>query len=212
MTAFDSFPLGRPAFVSNVLDRAAHLRPDDAKLMALEGHRDARAYVVYRDSLVLKQEADGPRALLSIDEALKFGANPGTIFLGLRDGAAVFGMGISAAAAEKLLTRDDAAVTELRGMAMQDVVPHDQLSAIAMAQSMVSWHQRHGHCDNCGTRTALNEGGWKRECPNCKAEHFPRTDPGVIMLMAADDKFLLGRQHQLPAGMWLCLAWSVDQF
>ena len=114
MTAFDSFPLGRPAFVSNVLDRAAHLRTDDAKLMALEGHRDARAYVVYRDSLVLKQEADGPRALLSIDEALKFGANPGTIFLGLRDGAAVFGMGISAAAVEKLLPRDDVAVTELR--------------------------------------------------------------------------------------------------
>src|SRR5260370_32387022 len=103
MTAFDSFPLGRPAFGSNVLDRAAHLRSDDAKLMALEGHRDARAYVVYRDSLVMKQEADGARALLSIDEALKFGANPGTIFLGLRDGAAVFGMGVSAAAGEKML-------------------------------------------------------------------------------------------------------------
>ena len=86
------FPLGQPAFLSNVLDRAAHLRTDDAKLFALEGHRDARAYVVHRDSLVVKQDADGPRALLTLDEALKFGANPGTIFLGLRDGAAVFGM------------------------------------------------------------------------------------------------------------------------
>src|ERR1700688_4806615 len=64
MTAFDSFPLGRPAFVSNILDRAAHLRSDDAKLLALEGRRDARAYVVYRDSLVVKQEGQGPRALL----------------------------------------------------------------------------------------------------------------------------------------------------
>src|SRR3979411_160291 len=70
MTAFDSFPLGRPAFISNILARAAHRRGDDAKLLALEGHRDARAYVVYRASLVVKQEADGPRALLSIDEAL----------------------------------------------------------------------------------------------------------------------------------------------
>src|SRR4051794_10965817 len=105
MTAFDSFPLGRPAFISNILDRAAHLRGDDAKLMALEGDPNARAYVIYRDSLVMKQEADRPRALLSIEEALKFGANPGTIFLGLRDGAAVFGMGISAAAIEKLLAR-----------------------------------------------------------------------------------------------------------
>jgi NAD+ diphosphatase len=100
MTANDSFPLGHPAFVSHILDRAAHLRNDDEKLLALENHRDARAYVVHRDSLVVKREADGPRALLTIDEALKFGANPGTIFLGLRDGAAVFGMGISPPAAE----------------------------------------------------------------------------------------------------------------
>src|SRR3977135_3103304 len=173
MSAFDSFPLGRPAFVTHILDRAAHLRSDDEKLFALENHRDARAYVVYRDSLVVKQEADGPRALLSIDEALKFGANPGTIFLGLRDGAAVFGMGISAAAVEKLLTRDDVAVTELRGMAMQGVVAPNQLSAIAMAKSMVSWHQRHGFCANCGTRTAMKEAVWKRDCPNCKLGGFP---------------------------------------
>src|SRR3981081_2177456 len=130
MSAFDSFPLGEPAFITHILDRAAHLRSNDEKLMALEGHRDARAYVVYRDSLVVKQEADGPRALLTIDEALTFGANPGTIFLGLRDGAAVFGMGIKAEAVEKLLTRNDVAVSELRGMARQVVVPPNQLYAV----------------------------------------------------------------------------------
>src|SRR2546430_15895991 len=177
MSAFEKFPLGQPAFVTHVLDRAAHLRGNDEKLYALETHRDARAYVVYRDSLVVKQEASGPRVLLGVDEAVKLGANPGTIFLGLRDGAAVFGMGIAAPAVEKLLTRDDVAVTELRGMAMQGVVPPDQLSAIAMAKSMVSWHQRHGFCANCGTRTAMKEGGWKRDCPHCKTEQFSRTDP-----------------------------------
>src|SRR5471030_1517224 len=183
MTAFDSFPLGQPAFVTHILDRAAHLRNDDAKLFALEGHRDARAYVVHRDSLVVKQEAGGPRVLLTIDEALKFGANPGTIFLGLRDRAPIFGMGIGAPAVEKLLTRQDVAVSELRGMAMQGVVPPDQLSAIAMAKSLVGWHQRHGFCANCGARSAMADGGWKRNCPNCKTEHFPRTDPVVIMLV-----------------------------
>src|SRR4051795_7138998 len=210
MTAFDAFPLGKPAFVTDILDRAAHLRTDNEKLFALENHRDARAYVVYRDSLVVKQEAEGVRALLSIEEALKFGANPGTIFLGLRDGAAVFGMGISAAAVENLLTRNDVAVSELRGMAMQGVVPADQLSAIAMAKSLVNWHQRHGFCANCGARTAMKEGGWKRECPSCKAEHFPRTDPVVIMLVASGDKCLLGRQKQFPAGMYSCLAGFVE--
>jgi NAD+ diphosphatase len=210
MSAFDSFPLGQPAFVTNLLDRAAHLRAKDEKLFAMEGEPGSRAYVVHRDSLVVKREANGSRALLSIDEALKLGANPGTIFLGLRDGAAVFGMGISAAAAEKLLNRDDVAVSELRGMAMQGVVPADQLSAIAMAKSLVNWHQRHGFCANCGTRTAMREGGWKRECPSCKVEHFPRTDPVVIMLVASDDKCLMGRQKQFPAGMYSCLAGFVE--
>jgi NAD+ diphosphatase len=210
MSAFDSFPLGQPAFITHILDRAAHLRNSDEKLFALESRGDARAYVVYRDSLVVKQEVDGPRALLTIDEALKFGANPGTIFLGLRDGAAVFGMGIKAEAVEKLLTRNDVAVTELRGMAMQGVVPPSELSAIAMAKSMVSWHQRHGFCANCGTRSAMKEGGWKRDCPSCKTEHFPRTDPVVIMLVTSGDKCLLGRQKHFPAGMWSCLAGFVE--
>jgi NAD+ diphosphatase len=210
MSAFDSFPLGQPAFVTNVLDRAAHLRGSEDKLFALESNPASRAYVVHRDSLVVRQENGGSRALLSIDEALKFGANPGTIFLGLRDGAAIFGMGISQLAAEKLIGREDVAVTELRGMAMQGVVPAQELSAIAMAKSMVSWHQRHGYCANCGARTAMKEGGWKRECPSCKAEHFPRTDPVVIMLVTSGDKCLLGRQKHFPQGMYSCLAGFVE--
>jgi NAD+ diphosphatase len=210
MSAFDSFPLGQPAFVTNVLDRAAHLRTDDAKLLALEGRPDSRAYVVHRDSLVVNKENGGSRVLLTIDEAIKYGANPGTIFLGLRDGAAIFGMGIGAPAVEKLLTRQDVGVSELRGMAMQGLVPPEQLSAIAMAKSMVSWHQRHGYCANCGTRSAMTQGGWKRDCPNCKAEHFPRTDPVVIMLVTSGDKCLLGRQKQFLPGMYSCLAGFVE--
>jgi NAD+ diphosphatase len=196
--------------VTDILDRAAHLRTDDEKLYALENHRDARAYVVYRDSLVVKQEAEGPRALLTINEAVKFGANPGTIFLGLRNGAAVFGMGIKADAVENLLTRNDVTVSELRGMAMQGVVPPNQLSAIAMAKSLVNWHQRHGFCAVCGTRTAMSQGGWKRDCPNCKAEHFPRTDPVVIMLVTSGDKCLMGRQKQFLPKMYSCLAGFVE--
>src|SRR6201986_3361260 len=205
MSIFDSFPLGRPAFVTHILDRAAHLRTNDEKLFALEGQQNARAYVVYRHRLVMKQDEGGPRALLTIKEALGYGANPGTVFLGLRDGAPIFGMGISAAAAEKLIGRNDVAVTELRGMVMQGVLPLEQLAAIAAAKSLVGWHQRHGFCANCGTRSAMKEGGWKRECPSCKVEHFPRNDPVVIMLDAYGDKCLLGRQKHFPPGMYSCL-------
>lgn len=204
------FPLGKPAFISNTLDRAAHLRFNDEKLFALENKSDSRAYVIYRDSLVMKKDGDNVRALLSIDEALKFGANPGTIFLGLRNGAAVFGMGISPQASEKLVGRDDVQVSELRGMAMQGIIPPDELSAVAQAKSMVSWHQRHGFCANCGAKSSMAEGGWKRVCPSCKTEHFPRTDPVVIMLVEKGDKCLLGRQKQFAPGMYSCLAGFVE--
>jgi len=210
MSPFDLFPAGQPAFVANHIDRAAHLRSHDDKLIGFEQHPATRAYVVHRDSLVVKREGDTVRAQLSIPEALGFGANPGTIFLGLHDGAALFGMGIAAPAVEQLMGRDDVAVSELRGMAMQGALPPDQLAGIAMAKSMVSWHHRHGFCANCGTRTAMREGGWKRDCPNCKTEHFPRTDPVVIALVASGDKCLLGRQKQFPAGMYSCLAGFVE--
>jgi NAD+ diphosphatase len=205
-----AFPLGQPAFVSDILDRAAHLRTNDERLIELEGHRDARAYVIYRDSLVVVNSESGPRALLTLDEARKYGANPGTIFLGLRGDAPVFGMGIPPDAVEKLMTRSDVGVSELRGMAMQGALPPQQLSAIAAAKSLVTWHQRHGFCANCGTRTRMSQGGWKRDCPSCKAEHFPRTDPVVIMLVTHGDRCLMGRQKQFPPGMWSCLAGFVE--
>ena len=210
MSAFESFPLGQPGFVNNILDRAAHLRTKDDKLMALESDPRSRAYVVHRDSLVVRKDGETTRALLSIDEALKCGANRGTIFLGLRDGAAVFGMGISQAAAEGLMNRNDVELADLRAMAQQGVVPPNELSAIAMAKSMVNWHQRHGYCANCGQRTAMKEGGWKRDCPACKAEHFPRTDPVVIMLVTHGDKCLMGRAARFLPGMYSCLAGFVE--
>lgn len=210
MSANHPFPLGEPGFVTHPIDRAAHLRSNDDKLFALETHKDARAYVIHRDSILVTQGADGPRALLTLDEARKFGANPGTIFLGLNDGAAIFGMGIAAAAAEDLMGRKDVAVENLRAVAASGAIAPRELSTVAMAKSLVTWHQRHGFCANCGTRTSMKEGGWKRDCPQCKAEHFPRTDPVVIMLVTDGDKCLLGRQAQFPSTMWSCLAGFVE--
>lgn len=211
MTTKDNpFPLGQPGFVSHPIDRAAHIRADADKLFALEGDRRARAYVMHRDSLLVTQGADGPRALLTLDEARKFGANPGTIFLGLHEGAPVFGMGIAASAAEDLMGRQDVGVENLRAVAASGAIPARELSTIAMAKSLVSWHQRHGFCANCGARTSMAEGGWKRVCPTCKTEHFPRTDPVVIMLVTAGDKCLMGRQSQFPPTMWSCLAGFVE--
>jgi len=200
------FPIGQFAFLLEPLDRSAHLRDDAEKLFALEGKASGRAYVVHRDSLVVKQEAEGFRAALTIKEAIALGANPGTIFLGMRDGVPYFGMGIPQTAAEKLTTQEGVAVEPLRNLATHGLVAPGELSAIATAKSLVHWHQRHGFCSNCGARTQMAQAGWKRECPSCKTEHFPRTDPVVIMLVTDGERCLLGRQKQFIKGMWSCLA------
>jgi NAD+ diphosphatase len=204
------FPVGTPGFSSHPIDRAAHLREDADKLLALEQRADARAYVVHRDSLLIRKDGDTPVARLSLKEARDYGANPGTVFLGLRDGAPLFGMGIPAGAVETLVGRADVLVNDLRAAIMQGLLPAEELSTIAMAKSLVSWHQRHGFCPNCGQRSAMASGGWRRDCAACKTQHFPRTDPVVIMLVTHGDRCLLGRQSQFPPGMWSCLAGFVE--
>jgi len=204
------FPLGQPAFVSHALDRAAHLRTDPARLVAMEDDPRARAYVVHRDSMLLMRDGDGLRPRLKLDEARGLGANPGTVFLGLRDGAPVFGMGIAADAAEALLTRPDVMLGNIRALVTEGALAVEDLSAIAVAKALVGWHQRHGYCANCGARTQLAQGGWRRDCPSCHAEHFPRTDPVVIMMVTDGTRCLLGRQPHFAPGMWSCLAGFVE--
>lgn len=80
----------------------------------------------------------------------------------------------------------------------------------AAARALFEWHRRHGFCANCGARTRMEEAGWKRKCVDCEAEHFPRTDPVVIMLPIRGDKCLLGRQQSWRPGFWSCLAGFVE--
>jgi len=100
MTAFDSFHWGGRPSQQHSRSRRASAR-DDAKLVGAGRAPRCPRYVVYRDSLVVKQEADGPRPLLGIEKR-SIRRQSGTIFLGLRDGAA-FPAWVPAAAVEKLL-------------------------------------------------------------------------------------------------------------
>lgn len=78
------------------------------------------------------------------------------------------------------------------------------------ARSILEWHRSHRFCSKCGAESEVAEAGWKRVCPSCGAEHFPRTDPVAIMLAVKDDKCLLGRQAGWPAGFWSALAGFVE--
>jgi NAD+ diphosphatase len=133
-----------------------------------------------------------------------------TVFLGLMNGAARFGIGITQASAEALKARSDLFVMDLRSIAIQGLVAADHLPPLAEAKAMLQWHARHRFCSNCGGATDMMDAGWKRACLACKAEHFPRTDPVVIMLAVRGDKGLLGRSGRFAATMWSCLAGFVE--
>jgi len=90
------------------------------------------------------------------------------------------------------------------------MVAGDHLPPLAEAKAMLHWHARHRFCSNCGAPTDMVDAGWKRVCAACKAEHFPRTDPVVIMLAVRGDKALLGRSGRFAATMWSCLAGFVE--
>ena len=160
--------------------------------------------------VVLKKTANGYEALFVPDEARSL-ATPGeTVFLGLLDGEGLFGIGLDPKGMEPLKARPDLHVTDLRSIAVQGLVGATDLAGLAEAKALLHWHLRHRFCANCGAPTAVVQGGWKRECPVCKTEHFPRTDPVVIMLATTKDHCLLGRQARFVPGMWSCLAGFVE--
>jgi NAD+ diphosphatase len=90
-------------------------------------------------------------------------------------------------------------------------LPYEETGIVAQARSLVDWHARHGYCPNCGQPTRPGEGGSMRSCGACKAQHFPRTDPVVIMAVWRDDRILLGRRRGGAGSFYSTLAGFIDQ-
>jgi len=81
----------------------------------------------------------------------------------------------------------------------------------ATMQGLANWHAVHTHCPRCGTRTEPDQSGWIRRCPQDDSEHYPRTDPAVIMAVTDDsDRLLLARSPRWPEGRLSVLAGFVE--
>jgi len=80
----------------------------------------------------------------------------------------------------------------------------------ATAKSLLHWHRSHGFCSACGAPSEVVLAGWQRNCPTCGAQHFPRTDPVVIMLITKGDKTLVGRNANWANNMYSCLAGFIE--
>ena len=123
------------------------------------------------------------------------------ILLGLRDGRAYFALDatpVDPPSGDNVVTMDARAVAP--------TIDGGEAAILAEARSLIDWHARHRFCAQCGTPSVVASGGWVRHCPSCKAHHFPRVDPVVIMLAVKGERCLLGRGRRRPGSRFSCLA------
>ncbi|RYD47293.1 MAG: NUDIX domain-containing protein, partial [Sphingomonadales bacterium] len=181
-----------PGFTGGMLDRADRVRHDSALLTAAIADPKARLLVL-----------NGLDPELGADDRLVWtnlaAAEGELLFLGFDEGRPRFASALP----------DGVRAPLGRPMALFAVLDrfHREDAALyAAARSLIDWHARHGFCAVCATPTRIFRAGWGRTCPNCRAEHFPRVDPVVIMLAELGDRVLLGRQPPWPKGRYSALA------
>jgi len=182
-------------------DRAALRRRDEAWLAQARQAATTRVIAVRSQSDLLIADGSGLGCLdlsaLPDDAELTF--------LGVDEqGAAVF---VCDAEAGGLGAEADA----FQDLRVAGAVLSAGDSALAVqAVAMVGWHRRHRFCGVCGGPTLAEEAGHSRRCANCGAQHFPRTDPAVIMLVAAGDRCVLSRRPGSALNRWTVLSGFVE--
>ena len=202
-------------FSGNPLNRASEKRADAAWIESRRG--DARTLVLplWRlQPFLLTAAKEGAPAELGLFrpglcESMAAEDAP-CVFLGLEGERALFALDVSAAEdpAERGPLAGLGAFHEARAAAQ--MLAMNDAAIMGQAKAMIDWHQRHGFCARCGAPTAIMDGGYRRACDACGAEHFPRTDPVVIMLATHGEECLVGRGRQFPRGMYSALAGFVE--
>jgi NAD+ diphosphatase len=187
-------------FAGNPLDRVSERRRDKAWVASLLADPQSRILPLYDLKPAI---SDMLRPALDWQEiapwraAIDGGAM--LIFLGIGDGRAHFAIDAAGSAAPP-----DAEHIDVRTLAPQ--IPAGEAAILAEARSLIDWHARHRFCAQCGTPTDVSGAGWDRRCPNCRAHHYPRSDPVTIMLVVRGERALLGRNKRRPGRRFSCLA------
>ena len=186
-----------PALSRATVDRDAATRNDPAALEA--AWADGRVLVVDQGT-ALVAEGDRPRLVLTPSDSAPDGDR---IYLGRDDEGPVF------AVAGRLPRQLGARPLGLREVGA--LLDDRDAGLLVHAVGLTNWHATHPCCSRCGTRTEVIRGGSVRRCPNDGSEHFPRTDPAMIVLVHdGSDRCVLGRQSVWPAGRFSTLAGFVE--
>lgn len=190
--------LGGPPLSRAVYDRAARRRTDSTWLA--EAWLRAKVLLVTTGSATAVDYAEGGSARIALRTPKDVPVGAPARFLGLVGEQPYFAVTTEADDTDWLTLRELAATID-------DLHAGLLTSAIALEQ----WHLRHTHCPRCGNPTVEAQAGWIRTCPEDGTDHFPRTDPAVIMLIHdGGDQALLGRGHQWAPGRFSTLAGFVE--
>lgn len=185
-----------------VVDRAAHRRTDLAWQAERRADPGSRVLRVVDGSALVTRDRDAAALAFVGPEA----AGPDLAFLGVdEDDVAYF----AEHAGEQSDPADGESWADLRmvGAALGARDAGLMVTAVALD----NWLRTHARCPRCGTPTEFNAGGWSRRCPEDGSDHFPRTDPAIIVLVRdRDDRALLGRQGRWAEGWFSTLAGFVE--
>ena len=195
------------------LDRADHLRRDAGWLEARLADPESRFVPVRRAHNLIRRGDDARAAWLDGAGARRLLPHAAeTIFLGLSGETAYFALdvsGLEVPEAEPALA-ERGEFLDLR--VVGPLLERGEGAILAYARGLVYWHQRHRFCSVCGSPSTSTQGGHVRRCTHeaCGVEHFPRTDPAVIMLVHDGERCVLGRQKVWRNGMHSTLAGFVE--
>jgi NAD+ diphosphatase len=199
-------PADTVLFSHEPLDRASEARADPTWIAARLGEPTTLIALLWRGDPLVRGERV---AFLGANALGALPTDARRVFLGLSGGAAYFAVDVSAAASPESAPFADLGIyTPLREAA--GVLPANELAIVGAARWLFEWHRRHPHCAVCGAPTDMKDGGAKRQCAACGAEHFPRSDPVAIVLATHEDACLLGRGPHFPPGFLSALAGFVE--
>ncbi len=200
-------------YTGNPLDRADWRRTDEAWIEQRLADPGSLWVPVWRARTLFRGLDEArPEAVLLTGEAagaLRMAGGPWA-FLGLQDGTAVFAVDISAVEDPVPLLPEGVARFEDLRMIGPGLAPAEA-AILAHARGLMHWRGRHGFCGVCGGKCEPRSAGHAMACTVCKAQHFPRTDPAVIMLVHRHDRVLLGHSQRFPKStMYSTLAGFVE--